>query len=230
MKKCGFTLAEVLITLGIIGVVAALTLPTLINQYKKTEVSSRLKKFYSMMEQAIRMSELDNGDVTTWTRNRYVFGSNGIDYETTGQYSKEFFIKYLGPYFKYNKIVEGTNILDDDGNLTGNGTNTEVYLADGSKFAIHNGGCMDINFDINGEGKPNDAGKDIFVFAFCTDENERIARCGSAKKVFCPLSQNLNVDNSREKLLQDCKNAAGFCAALLFRDNWEFKDDYPYKL
>lgn len=64
----GFTLAEVLITLGIIGVVAALTMPALIANSRKTEYSSRLKKFNSTMEQAIRMSELDNGQISDWVR------------------------------------------------------------------------------------------------------------------------------------------------------------------
>lgn len=44
-----FTLAEVLITLGIIGVVAAMTLPTLINNYRKQETIAKLKKVYSVL-------------------------------------------------------------------------------------------------------------------------------------------------------------------------------------
>ena len=44
MKKLGFTLAEVLITLGIIGIVAALTLPAIVQKQQKQEASSRLKK------------------------------------------------------------------------------------------------------------------------------------------------------------------------------------------
>ena len=42
-RKNGFTLAEVLITIGIIGIVAAMTLPAVIGNYKKQEVVSRLK-------------------------------------------------------------------------------------------------------------------------------------------------------------------------------------------
>ena len=56
-----FTMAEVLITLGIIGIVAAMTLPALIQKYQKQETSARLKKFYTTMNQAIMMSEIDNG-------------------------------------------------------------------------------------------------------------------------------------------------------------------------
>ena len=51
--KQAFTLAEVLITLGIIGVVAAMTLPALIQSYANTVVETRLAKFYSTINQAI---------------------------------------------------------------------------------------------------------------------------------------------------------------------------------
>ena len=55
-RKNGFTLAEVLITIGIIGIVAAMTLPAVIGNYKKQEVVSRLKKFYVTLNQALLMS------------------------------------------------------------------------------------------------------------------------------------------------------------------------------
>lgn len=45
MTKQAFTLAEVLITLGIIGVVASMTLPALIQTNKNAEVESKLKKY-----------------------------------------------------------------------------------------------------------------------------------------------------------------------------------------
>ena len=61
--KFGFTLAEVLITLGIIGVVAALTLPSLITSYKRQEASARLKKFNSMMGQALMLSVGETKDI-----------------------------------------------------------------------------------------------------------------------------------------------------------------------
>lgn len=53
MKKKAFTLAEVLITLGIIGVVAAITMPVLINKYQEIVTVTKVKKFYSLMSQAI---------------------------------------------------------------------------------------------------------------------------------------------------------------------------------
>ena len=55
-KYRGFTLAEVLITLGIIGVVAALTLPALIQKNNNKVVETRLMKFYSAINQAVKMA------------------------------------------------------------------------------------------------------------------------------------------------------------------------------
>ena len=62
----GFTLAEVLITLGIIGAVAAMTIPNLIQSYKEKEYTAKLKKFYSVMENAGRLVEEEYGSVDSW--------------------------------------------------------------------------------------------------------------------------------------------------------------------
>ena len=67
-KKAAFTLAEVLITLGIIGIVAAMTLPALMANGRKQETVARLKKFNSMMLQAILLSENDNGPYEYWNK------------------------------------------------------------------------------------------------------------------------------------------------------------------
>ena len=57
-----FTFAEVLITLGVIGIVAALTLPSVIQNYQKKITVERLKKTYSTLAQAIQMSVKDNNE------------------------------------------------------------------------------------------------------------------------------------------------------------------------
>ena len=65
-RKIAFTLAEVLITLGIIGVVAALTIPTLMANHRKKVVETKLEKIYSVMNQAINLTNAEYGDVTNW--------------------------------------------------------------------------------------------------------------------------------------------------------------------
>ena len=58
--KFGFTLAEVLITLGIIGVVAAMTIPTLISKNQKRVIEAKLKEDYSIIQQVIKSNEEGN--------------------------------------------------------------------------------------------------------------------------------------------------------------------------
>ena len=94
-----FTLAEVLITLGIIGVVAALTIPALIANHKKTAVETRLKKFYSVMNQAITQSELENGDKSTWNIDMSVDKDNNDVSDNL-----EWYNKYLAKYLKTTKV------------------------------------------------------------------------------------------------------------------------------
>ena len=69
LKRAAFTLAEVLITLGIIGVVAALTIPSIVSHFRKKEVETKVAHFYSVMNQAIAQSEVENGPKDTWWQN-----------------------------------------------------------------------------------------------------------------------------------------------------------------
>ncbi len=61
INKLAFTLSEVLITLGIIGVVAAMTIPALMNQANDVELKNKFKKEYSVFSQAILQIQTDNG-------------------------------------------------------------------------------------------------------------------------------------------------------------------------
>lgn len=74
----GFTLAEVLITLGIIGVVAAITIPNLINNYKAKRLHSQFLKSYSTIQQVMKMFESE--DMSTDPK----------DYPSQTDYSKTF--------------------------------------------------------------------------------------------------------------------------------------------
>lgn len=65
MKKA-FTLAEVLITLGIIGVVASMTMPSLMSKYRERVFVERLKQTYSIFSQAYLMAVTDNGEAENW--------------------------------------------------------------------------------------------------------------------------------------------------------------------
>ena len=62
--EVGFTLAEVLITLGIIGIVATLTIPSLINNYQKKQTVTKLQKAISVLNQAYKLAYDDVGEPT----------------------------------------------------------------------------------------------------------------------------------------------------------------------
>ena len=103
MKK-GFTLAEVLITLGIIGVVAAMTLPTLVQNYKEQETVTRVKKFYSVFSQAYAMAVLENGTIDTWGLVNSERDKDGM-YTEDSLKQNEIFIQKIAPYLKKIKYV-----------------------------------------------------------------------------------------------------------------------------
>ena len=134
-KKAAFTLAEVLITLGVIGVVAAMTMPTVIKKYNEHVTVNKVKKFYSVMNQSLMLSIKDNGFVDEW------------NYTNVNQ-----FADYIKPYLKIVKdcqtnsgcIGESYKYLNETGsvNYNSNGTNYDYYklfLADGTSlwFRIH---------------------------------------------------------------------------------------------
>ena len=68
-KRVAFTLAEVLITLAIIGIVAAVTIPTLITKYQEKQTVTRFKWIYSTLANAFTMAVAENGAPETWDLN-----------------------------------------------------------------------------------------------------------------------------------------------------------------
>ena len=215
MKKFGFTLAEVLITLGIIGVVAAMTLPALTANYKRQEYSAKIKKFNSAFSQAILRSEVDNGSALFWSKESQILGEDGnIDYGANARFNASFMKKYILPYMNYLKIDDTKSYAT-------------VTLADGSEFTLHNGSCIDIMYDINGSNKkPNLDGYDVFRWLMCFNDTDRYNTWKNKKKFFGAYHHY----DKREDALRYCKEAPLTCTALLEFDGWEFKKDYPLKL
>ena len=224
MKNFGFTLAEVLITLGIIGVVAAMTLPSLINTYKKQETSSRLKKFYSMMSQAILFSENDNGPSSEWDKKAISLDENGnINAAEQAKLASEYFNKYIKPYIKYTKIDENPKEYQDE---NGQARKIEVYMSDGSTFYFNNGTCAHFSYDTNGHKQPNEHGRDRFNFLICPPHNR--VHCLSQNQTLCPWGFG-SIDD-REGARTRCMNSPQYCTSLIMKDGFEFKKDYPHKL
>ena len=99
MKK-GFTLAEVLITLGIIGVVAALTIPMLIADSRKESTAANVKKFYNVINNAVQFAVADNGDASEWMGE-----VKELNYNENLKFLQQYFLPYL-KYTKYDNCYE----------------------------------------------------------------------------------------------------------------------------
>lgn len=213
----GFTLSEVLITLGIIGVVAAMTLPQIVHNYKKQEVEAKLKKFYTTMSQAVKLSEVDNGPAYYWTKDARMSDEEGVIIANpTGALA--FYERYLAKYLKL--IAE-----PKDGELL-------IALSDGSTMSMRIGYCLDMHFDYNGKKGVNTLGVDKFDFLLCTEEGYNAGlsrnRQNPFDAYFPPYCARTGC--SRTQLLNECKSNPLYCSGLLMYDGWEIKDDYPYKL
>ena len=226
-KKCAFTLAEVLITLGIIGIVAAMTLPGVITDYRKKSTAKQLQQAYNFLQQTAQFAQNDYGDMRNW------------DCFQPGACTEEEFAKrYITPYFKDPKIKTKRSLIaagykDFPKGLNGERTMTSrmffiktsqgyyymVYpytIGDGSRTTYM------ILIDINGEKAPNIVGRDIFVATYGYNY--------SPEKYY-RLQMYNHGNKSRDELLRtNCnKNSNGnYCGAVIEMDGWEIKDDYPW--
>lgn len=106
MKKFGFTLAEVLVTLGVIGVISALTIPTLMTNYSETHIGPKLAKAVASFEQA----------------NKNILDEHGVDALTeTGIFdnisAEQIFTKYYDELSKHLRVsnVENYTLISKDG-------------------------------------------------------------------------------------------------------------------
>lgn len=155
MNKNGFTLAEVLITLGIVGTIAAITLPSLMNNTTTAQIGPKLAKAVSVFEQANEALLNDNSvDKLSETG----FTSTGVSYGNA-----------LSNYLKITNV--GANIfLSKDGIEYSISANNVPSPASASAHAQRIG---DVTIDINGSSNPNSAATDVFYFSLWNDGSLR---------------------------------------------------------
>ena len=177
-RKCtAFTLAEVLITLGIIGIVSALTMPSLINSFRAKQLENQFKKVDSNLQQAIQktVTEMGYDKITD-------FNSGGSDYFVTDthKYISEFteiFLKQFPEVKEYNCMLYYYKNLPCKTLTGGNEQNFTACCSPYAKtYILPNGflfqepsafaGEISIYFDINGPYKgPNRTGHDRFTYS-----------------------------------------------------------------
>lgn len=239
-KINAFTLAEVLITLGIIGVVAALTLPTLIQSHRKQIVETSLAKFSSEMNQAILMSVKDNGDYMYWDdyfimelkdeNMQEIKNEDGTPIEQNALISAAF-SKYLAPYLK---IVSSKEITDGEGYKR-----VLRYFADGTAFAYDTRENRDIEFfPKNAERciareKAARNGSCSFTFEFFPIGGDNRGWRYLYKKSLLPTLYlwSGNIEDLYDDSERGCKGGTGsYCTAIIQQNGWKIPKDYPRKI
>ncbi len=181
LRRAAFTLAEVLITLGIIGVVAALTMPSLIQKYKIQEYVSKLNKFYSVISNVYVRAKQDNGEISEWSL---------IDYQVSKKDENDI-LYYLLPYMNVLKFCGKTEAgcFPDLGyksigsqsfglNLNERDSYSNAILNDGTYISSLTFGnscgnegdpCGYLRVDVNGSAPPNTLGIDLHTFVIYKD-------------------------------------------------------------
>lgn len=154
MKKLGFTLAEVLITLGIVGVIAAITLPTLMTDTTSAQIGPKLAKAVSMFEQA----------------NEALLNANSVDTLTDFGFENDLYTEELAKYLKFS-VLSPMEFLAKDGMIYD--FNQLTYTVDNPTDPAHQQRLGRLSIDINGKSKPNLIGTDIFYFTFWNDGSLR---------------------------------------------------------
>ena len=213
---CGaFTLAEVLITLGIIGVVAAMTMPSLIQNYQEKATVTKLKKCYSLVSQAYVSILNDEGGSDTLQA--------GDDLEM---------MEKFGKYLKYQKTCgrnKGCFPNVTYKSVTGNGYSkweddttdrSRAILTDGTLIMFNKSVITEnenyiyaqIYVDINGFKGPNQLGRDFFYFYI------------NPEKVVPGGAKALEEKNEGQKFTKNCIQQNGYaCAAwVIYNENMDY--------
>lgn len=223
IRPLAFTLAEVLITLGIIGVVAAITIPTLMNKVQDYQLQQAWKKKYSELNQVVNQIYADEG--VTYNNNDYPGTS-----DTTN--TQQFLCKMI----KRMKVIGSGTTCVDDTNVVTNGkyymhggkTKNGIGIGVNGGFAANtvafsDGSTMLFNcwneflVDVNGDKPPNIVGRDIYganisrgnspkLYLLSGTEWAGLGRCYSAAQQKDHITSANYID--------DCENGTGWgCSA-----------------
>jgi len=233
-QKSAFTLAEVLITLAIIGVVAAMTIPTLMQNFTNRVVETKLQKIYSLMNQVITLSELDNGPKEFWPSS--CNGEGNISCE-------DYYAKYIFPYIRTQKIEHAD--INSQGNVIINfadgslliGKNTEDYFfyPNAKNYDKDNFLIMDEN---QTDPQRPTVGITSFTFRFAPQPNV----WGSANRLhnnrgfeaymygISELTKENLINPTNDYACQENASINHYCTALIKMNNWKIPKDYPFNV
>lgn len=227
MNRIAFTLAEVLITLGIIGVVAAMTMPTILNNTRNKELESQLKVAYSTIQGGISQMNASKGisvtpkDFEATTVNPdAVSGSDGsVSGIFYNEYKKYFSKIYDCGIFNTDEKICISRGHNDTIYKTYTGNTLATRLFDDGQFVLPNGMLVIINnsgstndplfisVDINGKKKkPNKLGQDLFTFQLMN--NGKLLPMGAEGTDYTELNQFCSASSTSNINGIGCTNKA----------------------
>jgi|GEM_PF-305152 len=217
--KAAFTLAELLIVLGIIGIIAALTMPSLMANHRKQVVLNKLKKFYSVTTQAvIKTTEQEGSD--SWITECDQLSCTSPDL-------KDWYNRTLGKNLNTLKVQTYT---DNSGGIL-------VYLNDGTLFQIPSY-INEVIFytDANAYKNPK-FGVNMFYFYLGAVNNGWNWSYANGFETYGPgdgYGSWYGYDDYREALFHSkgfgCAEEPGWgCTRLIQYDGWRIADDYPHR-
>lgn len=211
---CGFTLAEVLVTLGIIGVVSAMTLPTLMKNHQRQVAVVSLRNFYSMLSQAI----VD-----------YQNSRNAVNIEEAGLGTADGIRSLINEKFKITQscVNSLTPCMASEYKTINNGN---VSISNGSSYVLANGMSLriiisrepankiaNIMIDTNGKQGPNRLGRDLFFIAlYSNGKMDDYISNGTAPLT---IEQRESVYNSA--CMSSGTSSGWGCFGKLLNDNWQ---------
>ena len=229
LKSAAFTLAEVLVTLGIIGVVSAMTVPTLIQNYQRQSYVTQLHKVYNEMSQAVLKYQTDK---------------NAVNLREAGLGSQTEVNNFIHNYFKVVKdcgsdipsCFASGNYRKLDGvkypNYDNANDNQNSYiLASGAAIGVQafsdasRNIVMQIAVDTNGKKGPNIVGRDFFAMYVYNngviDEYSVSDDEGTYENVTAPLTQEQRERNFQVACNSNKPSWGHGCFGKILNDNWE---------
>lgn len=224
-----FTLAEVLITLGVIGIVAAISIPQVVVKYQKAQTLSQLKKVYSVLNNAYNKAILENGDITSW-------GLTGAE-NSSGLVSA--YQTILAPNLNIARYcgTNNTNNLCWQGGRVSYQSNVYFMLNDGTSVVLEDNTYSVFRFniyvDLNGLKHPNRWGKDRFIFQIgdgAISYSYKIYPYGKNPYSMPGRTACWDTNATLPGWMTDASPGDGKTCGLtiIYYDNWQIADDYAW--
>lgn len=242
----GFTLAEVLITLGVIGIVAALTMPALIANYQKKRTVTQLKATYSILAQAFERAKADYGDMENWGMDSIYGQTSGAD-KIFKEFTETYFVPYVKPVQNYGiTTLKNIGYEKDISLLDGSSAYKSVNINSSSYILIlPNGTITSFRLDDHcDEIETDSSGNNVCVSERYYTSIYIIADINGLKKpntvgkdIFVMAMQSnkfgfynyTSTANNRTWLLKSCSKGSienRHCGRLIQYDGWEINYDW----